>query len=288
MYRVRNGKGYAKAFVFTQFENAKKVLKIVNESIIEDMSKNVKGKKIYIPENFTYTLPATEKQFVGFLPAGSYVSTPTDIIVGVHWTNTEIHRVDLDLSLMNIAEGKIGWDASYRTSDGKTLFSGDITDAPLPKGATEAYYIARKSDSAYLMVINYFNHKENESVPTKIFASAEKINNMKNYMVNPNNVLGITDTVITDKQKVLGLIISTTKESRFYFVDVNIGKGITSTHNEYMEYTRKYLIDYYNKTISLNDMLVKAGAELVKTKEECDIDLSIETLEKDSILKLLI
>ena len=40
--------------------------------------------------------------------------------------------------------------------------------------------------------------------------------------------------------------------------------------------------------IELKDILEKAGAKFVKDKEKCDIDLSPETLEKDTILNLLV
>ncbi|KKL75008.1 hypothetical protein LCGC14_2059240, partial [marine sediment metagenome] len=59
------------------------------EFVIKNVSKNVKGKKIYVPENITYSLPATEKQFTGFFPSGTCVKIPKDMIVGVHWKNVK-------------------------------------------------------------------------------------------------------------------------------------------------------------------------------------------------------
>ncbi len=60
LYRIRNGKAYAMDFFFGDKERAKTILAIVLDSIVEDIVKNVKGKKIYIPDYINYSLPATE------------------------------------------------------------------------------------------------------------------------------------------------------------------------------------------------------------------------------------
>jgi len=69
------------------------------------------------------------------------------------------------------------------------------------------------------------------------------------------------------KQKMLGLVILTTSGCRFYFAETNIGKGITSGNDEYTNNARKYLVDYYNNSITLTDVLIKAGAKIVEDKD---------------------
>ena len=290
LYRIRNGKSFAKSFVFTQKSEAKRVLNIVLNSIIKDISKNVKGKKIYIPKNIKYTLPATEKQFTGYLPSGTCVSVNRDMIFGVHWNDVGNQRIDLDLSLLNISVGKIGWDSDYRSDDGNILFSGDVTAAPLPLGASELFYVRRQVKDAFLLSVNYYNHYENENidVPFKIIVAKEQVSNLKNnYMVNPNNVVSIAKSVINQKQKILGLLVTTTSQCRFYFTETYLGNSITSSDNEFAEHARKYLLSFYENTISLNNVLMEAGAKLVDNVDKCDIDLSSEALEKDTILNLL-
>ena len=44
---------------------------------------------------------------------------------------------------------------------------------------------------------------------------------------------------------------------------------------------------FFKNKISLNEVLDNAGAKLVKDVKKCDIDLSPENLEKDTILNLL-
>ena len=288
LYRIRNGKGYAKPFNFKHKEEAKRVLDIVKVSIIADISKNVKGKKIFIPEHIRYTLPATEKQFTGYFPSGSCIAIPKDMVFGVHWNNVEHNRIDLDLSLINPETGKIGWDSDYRTEDTNILFSGDITDAAGINGASELFYIKRQTMESYIMIVNYYNYNKEVEVPFDIIVAKEQVNNLKkNYMVSPNNVMSIAKANINQRQKVLGLIVTTTGGCKFYFTETYLGKSITSSGNEFVENARKYLFDFYQNTISLNDMLKKAGAEMVENKKDCDIDLSPENLEKDSILNLL-
>ena len=287
IYKLRNGKGYATDFSFKNKEKAKKIFNIVMESITKDIKKNVKGKKIYIPEHITYTLPATEKQFTGDFPSGTYISIPKDMIFGVHWDNVNGNRIDLDLSLIN-PTGKMGWDSSYRTEDRSILFSGDVTSAPKPNGALELFYVKRQKMEEHILLVNYFNYELNIEVPFKIIVAKEKVSNFKNnYMVNPNNIITIAKSKINQKQKVLGLLVTTTNECRFYFAETYLGMSITSLSNEFIENARKYLFDFYRNTISLNDVLVKAGAKIVTNKEKCDIDLSPENLEKDKIINLI-
>lgn len=282
VFKIRNGKGWGTAFNFSPKAKAKEVLGIVTESIAKGIS--LKGKKVYLPENLVYTLPATEKQFTGNLPSGSYIDIKSDVIVGVYWENLPGYRVDLDLSLMSIS-GKFGWDSYYRSGDGDILFSGDMTDAS--GGASELFYVRRQLDSL-LLNLNYFNFDETKEVPFKLFVASEKIKRMKqNYMVDPNNIITMVNSTINVQQKTLGLLDITPTGSRFYFSEVAVGKGITSTRGLLAEHSRKYMVAYHKNMLLLEDVLVEAGAKIVKDPEKCDIDLSPDKLEKDTIINLI-
>jgi len=288
LYRIRNGKAFATDFSFGNKEKARRILAVVLDSITENIVKNVKGKKIYIPDYINYSLPATEKQFTGNFPSGSYVSVETDMIVGIHWENVKNNRIDLDLSTISSA-GKFGWDGSYRNDEGSILFSGDITDARKPKGATELFYVKRQLKNSLILMLNYYNYDDEIVVPFKIIVAKEKVENFgENYMVNPNNIVSVVQSEISQTQKVLGLLVTTVDESRFYFAETSIGTSITSYNSEVAENSRKYLMNFYQNSIELKDILSKAGAELVDDKDKSDIDLSLESLEKDSILNLLL
>ncbi len=290
LYKIRNGKAFASDFSFDKKTKAKKVLNIVLDSIVEDIRKNVEGKKVYIPDYIHYSLPATEKQFTGDFPLGTYVSVSKDMIVGVYWKNVNGKRIDLDLSFIS-EEEKIGWDGYYRKEDTSILFSGDMTDAK--NGASELFYIKKQGRGSFIIFLNFYNLGEVEEdieVPFKIIVAKENPKSFgKNYMVNPNNILAVAKTKIkrTNPQKVLGLLITTSRESRFYFAEISIGYSIISYNSEYTEKARKSLISFYKDSIELRDVLKRAGAIIVEEKEGADIDLSVENLQKDSILNLL-
>ena len=285
LYKIRNGKGYATEFSFENKKEASRVLKVVLESIVKDLEKNVNGKKVFIPDYINYTLPATEKQFTGMIPSGSYVTISNDIIVGINWDDVGEQRVDLDLSMLD-STGKYGWDSYYRDEDRSILFSGDMTDAR--RGATELFYVKKQSKKEYIMFVNYYNYDSDIEVPFKIVVAREKaVDFKKNYMANPDNVIATTSSKINDRQKILGLLITTTGESRFYFAETNIGNSITAGDSEYVEQSRKYLFNFYQNTISLNSLFKEAGAVMVDSTEDCDIDLSVESLDKSTIINLL-
>ena len=289
LYKIRNGKSYAKEFDFEHKADAEEILEVVKESIINDIRKNVKGKTIYIPEYIKYALPATEKQFTGDLPSGSYVTIPKDMIFGVYWHNVGNYRVDLDLSIIQTSGRKFGWDAMYRTEDRGILFSGDMTEASTPNGASELFYIKRQTEDSMIMFVNYYNFSP-VTVPFKIIVGKERLEQLEeNHMVNPNDVVCIAKTQINQRQKILGLIKTTPDECRFYFCETAIGNTISSSGKPYVEYGRKYLTDFYEDMFSLNDILEQAGARINEKEEdeEYDIDLSPENLEKDKIISLL-
>jgi hypothetical protein len=287
LYRVRNGKSFAKEFSFENKGGAEAIYDVVMGSIENDIRKNVEGKKIFIPEGIKYALPATEKQFTGDLPTGSYVEVDQNMVVGVHWENVPRHRIDLDLSISN-ADGKIGWDGRYRDSNQGIYFTGDITDAPKPKGATELFHVGGQARGSWIMFVNYYNFDEDVEVPFKIVVTRETRGNVeKNYTIDPNNIVALSSTSIKTKMKNLGIIVADDKSTKFYFVESDLGKAITTRGEAYSEQARKYLLNYYTDSIVLNDVLSAAGAELVGNVADADIDLSPESIDKTTILDLI-
>jgi len=288
LYKIRNGKGFASDFHFENKQEAGWILDIVLVSIVEDMRKNVEGKKIYIPEHIKYALPATEKQFTGFFPSGSYVRIPKEMVFGVHWNNVKSKRIDLDLSLINSKGEKFGWDAGYRNRARSLLFSGDVTNASHKNGATELFYVERRLNQEFIMFVNYFNFEEGVEVPFDILVAEKQLDTLKkNYMVDPNDVKAMAKTKINERQKILGLLVTTKNECRFYFSETTIGMSITAGWNDHVKNSLKYLSAFYKNSITLNTLLTRAGAILVEEGEEYDLDLSPEVLEKDTIISLL-
>jgi hypothetical protein len=290
IYKVRNGKGYATDFDFSNPAKIESTLKIVKSSIANDIRAKVEGKKIYIPEYIKYTLPSTEKQFIGGFPSGTCVKTNRNIVVGVYWEDIKGYRIDLDLSLMTLAGDKIGWDGMYRTgtTNNSILFSGDMTSAS--QGATELFRIPKqRKEISYLISVNYYNYNKDVVVPFKIIVGNHNRSDLpRSFMVNPNDLLISVDSEISVKQKVLGLVVSSPDENRFYLDTSNTGKSISARKSEATEKGHKYLITYHKNSLDLEDFLIEAGAIMVDDEADAEINLSTKTLGKDTILNLLI
>ena len=294
VYKVRNGRGWTTGFDWDNSLNFKtqEALTMVLDSIAENMRKNVEGKVVYIPSNVSYALPATEKQFVGNIPSNSYVAVNEDMIVGVHWENNP-NRVDLDLSLTDIA-GKYGWDASCRSEERDIMFSGDVTDAPKPNGASELFYLKKAQRNPKTMFVNFFNfgsgYDDENSVEAKIIVANEKPDSFnKNYMINVSNIVASSLVNINKKQTMLGLVISIDGENRFYFSSTGIGNSISSRNDDLAKQALDYLLASCVNTIGLDSVLSIAGANVVREKPEEGeyLDLSPEALDKTTIIKLL-
>lgn len=291
LYRIRNGKAYVKVNEnINNLELYSKNYNIIYQSIVNDIKPKVEGKKIFIPKNVVYALPSSEKQFVGNIPNFSFISTGDKIVAGVHWFNKGDSYVDLDLKLQNV-DSIFGWDENYRSNSEEVYFTGDITSAPRPNGALEAYYVGEGSDSSYLFVVNNFTYRgyrKDNNVKFDIIIDNPKGDRVdKNYIINHNTVEAKINSEMNESKKVIGLIKDFEGEKRFYFTDFSIGKGITSRQTEEMNNAYKYLDNYTKSAEKLEPMLRMAGAIIVDDKEDCDIDLSIESITKESIIELL-
>ena len=74
---------------------------------------------------------------------------------------------------------------------------------------------------------------------------------------------------------------------KFYFTESNMESGVSAKETKAVGQARTFLYNYYANSINLNELLELSGAELVE-QDECDIDLSPEALEKDTILNLMV
>lgn len=323
-YRIRNGKIYAtESKPLTDKDvRVKEVLQtIIEEHLVNRLTPSIKGKTFYIPENVSYTMPTSEKQFIGEFPEGSYIEVPRNgtMVIGVHWFNLHSQRVDLDLKMLNLSSS-YGWDTLYCSEDGsgEIVFSGDITDAPKPNGGSEAFLISPKCENkSFLVKLNNFTRNK-ETVPFEFFV----VQDMKgiideDYVIDPNKVVMMTQNKfdndgIVDSDKIkstltLGYVEITSTKIKIYF------KSFEDVHS------RISSVDKVNKNIfkftelqcltqlKLRDLISKCGGILkdtpqVETLEEVrvdndevlyrkkvdkvDFDLSTDSLTKDTIIKI--
>jgi len=289
VYKVRSGRGWATNFSWPEIPLMKmrEVWKITITSIINDIRKNVDRKTYYIPSYIHYALPATEKQFTGNFPTNTYITFPESAMIGIHWENTDRY-IDLDLSLIGEVN-KYGWDGVYRSDDLDILFSGDITTAPKPEGATELFYLKKVGYEPMIQYLNYFNFEENSPVDCKIFAANSSDRHFdREYVVDPSEIIASVNVKITQKQNILGLVSIVNNEKRFYFSQVSLGTSITSGNNDQSAHARKYLVNSATNSIDFRNVLKSAGAIVVNERPEGEyIDLSPEALDKSTIIDLV-
>lgn len=323
MYRIRNGKVYATELDKENSSRAGNALSvliaIIKSHLINRATKLFKDKTFYIPENVTYTAPSSEKQFIGNIPEGSFVEIPRtgNMVVGVHWCNLDKARVDLDLKMMNLTE-HYGWNVAYMSGlndENDIVFSGDMTDAPKPNGATEVFLISPKAkNKSFLIKVNDFTQVK-DTVPFEFIVAEFDGNSLhKDYVVDPNKLLikvnnkfEQTDKVIGHTAaKTLGYVEMTTNSLKIYFKDFEDVKGRVSNLDDVNKNIFKYTDLYSKVQLTLNELIEKCGGKIERQRETetleevivdgdilykkilkpVDYDLSLENLTKESIIKI--
>ncbi len=275
VYRVRSGKSWVKEGTVSE----------VNKSnfyfLLAYLSSrfNLSDKKIFVPDGVKYALPTSEKMYVGNIPTGTRFYGKK-MAVGIYWEN-KWRAYDLDLSGLNIA-GKVGWNSSYNQG-GQLFYSGDITNAP--DGAVEYLYANRGLDNPTLVQNNVYNG-DSKCQYKIVIGQGDKVS--KKYMMNPEKVLVEIKCESVQKQTILGMLIP--NEDQQCFVLLNFGAGHTrvSGHNAISDIATRALYQQWNKPLSFQKVAEELGAEFVASKEEANVDLSLDALEKDSFTKLFV
>jgi hypothetical protein len=87
---------------------------------------------------------------------------------------------------------------------------------------------------------------------------------------------------------ILGLLIPETHKQSFVLLNFGAGHARVSGSSEIATLARQALLQQWRNPLSLNGILEILGAEIIEDKENADIDLSLNALEKDSFIKLFI
>ena len=286
VYKIRNGKAWVCKKGRTKVIS-KDVLFILEDFIVDKLKKNVFTKKVYFDDSVNLVLPQSEKQFVGNIPFGSSTSFDKDnLVIGIHWFNTN-DRIDLDLKIIS-NDYSIGWNTNYKKED-KLIFSGDVTSAPEPNGASEYIYIDKDvDDTIFSLKINNFTSYVDGGEFEFIVAKASRDDICKNYIVDPNNIiLRIPGNKLQKgmAEHFLGSII-VSDDIKFVFTDLCTSNRSVSFNSDVERTLREHIVHDSKNRCALKDYLIKAGAIITEKPEEADIDLSINNLNRDSIISL--
>lgn len=273
-YRIRNGKSFIKTnkVLGAAWVNYDFLINYCREKF------SLKGKKFFLPQDVEYALPTSEKMFVGNIPTGSKFMGKS-LAVGVYWEN-QWGAHDIDLSGLNIG-GKIGWNTDYKQGNGDLMYSGDITDAP--NGAVEYLYAKNGLNEPTLVNSNVFSGRGNCEYKM-ILGKGDQID--YSFMMNPNHLFLETKCQSVQRQTILGILIP--EEERQSFVILNFGAGEcrVSGNSEITITATKALFQQWNNALSLREILLAVGGEIVEEVEHSDYNLSLDSLQKDSFINI--
>ena len=274
VYRVRNGKSWVKTG-----KNSS-----VNEMNFEFILTYLKsrfdlsGKSFYFPEDVEFGLPTSEKMFVGNIPTGTRFSGEK-LAVGIYWEDAW-GAYDLDLSALNIG-GKTGWNAAYNQENGNLMYSGDMTSAP--NGAVEYLYANKGLNVPSLIMNNVYGG--NPECGYKIVIGKGDIMS-RDYMMNPNNLFAEVRCNSVQRQTILGMLLPKGEKQTFVLLNFGAGHSHVSGNTEIAVMATNALYQQWYETISFNDLVKELGATVTTEKSEADLNFSLESLEKDSFIRI--
>lgn len=328
-YRIRNGKVFVRdkknKKYLTLSSKQNNIYSIVYNHLDERISKNFKDNTFYIPEYLKLAVPISEKKFIDNIPEKSYIQLPREknIVIGINWFDidedksyskyTEDRRVDLDIHLIN-KQKHLGWSGNYKTSVGDIVFSGDITAAPKPKGASE-YFLIRNyaEEDSFLLTMNNFRgvfDSKNKINFEFVIAATDESKLYENYIIDPNDVLvkmNMTQYKDNGLQMCLGLLEVNKYDIKFYFTNFDTGSKTRTTRND--EVTMKIyrgLKEDLEKTLYIDELISDFGGKVLdkpyreelkeviidnkvyyeKVKNEVSYNLSLNNISKETIINL--
>lgn len=274
VYRIRNGKSWVKRGQDTY------VNKLNYEFILDylKLKYDLSGKKFYFPENVEFALPTSEKMFVGNIPTGTRFYGE-QLAVGIYWEDAW-GGFDLDLSGLNVA-GKIGWNSAYNQDNGQLMYSGDMTSAP--KGAVE-YLYADKGLITPTLVMNNVYYGDANCGYKIVIGTGDQIS--REYMMDPNKVFAEAKCSSVQKQTVLGMLLPKDGKQCFVLLNFGAGQSHVSGNSEVSVMATRALYQQWYEAFSFNHLVEELGATITSHKDEADFDFSLESLEKDSFIKI--
>ncbi len=283
-YKIRNGAFFTVNKSDEDLTKKNEICKANYETLIMVLKNkfNFENKTFVIPSYIKYGLPISEKNTVEAIPFDTTVSGNKNIQVGIYWRN-EWGAHDFDLSANSLSR-KVGWNSSY--SNNGIIYSGDITDAP--DGATEVLNIYDEIEDMYIIKNNKYYGNDDSSF--KLFVAKDEIQDLtENYTVNPNAVLFESMVTTTGKETVCGLI-----HKKGEYINFTLNMGCSSPNSRISSVSEVILKAFKHdveNTLSLNEVLQDLGANVVDEyyifiDGEDYIDLSLEILEKDTLMNL--
>ena len=245
--------------------------------------KNYRGMTVYIPRGISYAVPYSEKQFSGAIPWGTAINATDEenaFTIGVHWVNDpDESGCDLDLHAHTPTK-HFGWNSDYISVDGEIIYSGDMINAPAPKGAAESFYINNVNEPV-ILTLNAFRAKKNKQF--QFFMTKGKDDEMRERATFDASKLisAPLPLAFADKSSLsLGIFNNKT----FYVYGGNVAEGAVPSRNY-----PKFIEALLNRMSSIYRFEALASALKIKIVHEAPkdtpfLDLSPEALTVNTLL----
>lgn len=306
VFNVRTGRSYCKADAFEPLTSAEfDVLNQYSDWLLYELANRLRptisGKTFYIPEYVEYTVPTTEKQFMGNFPWGTAFSTecndfnpsaPTTI--GVQWVNPdEEDWVDLDLHCFTADGHHFGWNSDFYGEDGQVIYSGDMTNAPAPTGAAEAFWV-KNVHVPIIFTLNEYRGPMNMNF--KLALSQETIygpRDTRDYVMDPNQLL--FTPVPLQFNNGTSMTLGFFDRGCFYLYSGNLSEGAVP-RGDFSKYIAGIVFQQENRAL-VSNLLTFCGANVIRSLEEKEtlegeagvpvVDLSPEKLTASTLLDIV-
>lgn len=252
----------------------------ISVSKIEDRSSNLRQ-------------PVSEKQMSGIFPYGTKIKLPEDanaICIGGHWFNSDACRIDLDFHL-NSVNGSFGWNSGYRSSENDILFSDDMTDAPKPYGAVEAFRVSSKVKDTYILSVNIYN--VSGEVPFDLLFTKDITNecafsrskDMISAVINPNNAIAPKlNLKVHKKEEVIGFY----KDKSFTLYGGDICGGHRIPNKQFIQNVLNASIAKVNPMMTIKEFIELAGGTVIhEFSKDVSVDLSPSKLTATTLFDVL-
>ena len=305
VFNVRNGRSFCRANAYkplsrNEVEAFNREYVFLYTQIVKKVRPHVLGKVFYIPDYVDYTMPTSEKQFIGNFPWGTVfhvINGPYNplehAVIGVQWENVEKHRVDIDLHAFTADGYHFGWDSDFYDDCGEVIYSGDMTNAPPPYGAAEAFFVKGMKVPVVFTVQKFCGPA---NVDFRFVVSDEDTSTdedeVRNCVMDPNNLLFAP--VPLQFHNTSGMTLGFFDKGDFYLYSGNLSNGAVP-HMHFPKYVSGIVLQQENK-LKMHEILQSAGATIIRTpadRAEYEknglqvINLSPEMLSNGTLMNVL-
>ena len=159
-----------------------------------------------------------------------------------------------------------------------------MTDAPLPNGASEFFFVSKNVKASMIMSVTNFTRRGFKVPFDIIIAKADHTQEVdKNYVVNPNDIIFKMSSETTE-EATLGTVIFGDK-IQFVMSAQSVNTGIGGMSEEYSQKLAKITESKLESALTLEEVLTSCGAKISTSKKDA-IDLSLEAISKDTIINI--